>query len=380
MSQSVYITKVSHYFPNGPISNEEMEEYLGIVNQHNSKSKRIILRNNGITNRYYAITKAGETTHTNAELTALAVRALANNNTEELSKIELLSCGTSSSDQLMPSHAVMVHGHVPELGAIEVVSPSGVCCAGMHSLKYAYMSIKSEQSKLAVATGSERISKLLRAENFEEESKKLEELEGNGFIAFEKDFLRFMLSDGAGAAMLSNTKNEKGISLRIDWLEGVSYAHQMEPCMYMAADKENGAFKGYAEYKPNEIISKSILSIKQDVKLLGANIVHLGFDKLKVIFDERNINVNDVNFFLPHMSSQFFKDKIYDKLKENGMEIPYDKWFTNLTQVGNVGSASIYLMLDELFHSGKLKVGDQILLAVPESSRFSYMFGMLTVC
>jgi 3-oxoacyl-[acyl-carrier-protein] synthase-3 len=48
--------------------------------------------------------------------------------------------------------------------------------------------------------------------------------------------------------------------------------------------------------------------------------------------------------------------------------------------VGNVGAASVYMMIDELFHSGKLQKGNKILLLVPESSRFSYMYGLLTVC
>ena len=37
-------------------------------------------------------------------------------------------------------------------------------------------------------------------------------------------------------------------------------------------------------------------------------------------------------------------------------------------------------LLEELHHSGKLKLGDKILLVVPESARFSYMFSYLTVC
>jgi 3-oxoacyl-[acyl-carrier-protein] synthase-3 len=36
-------------------------------------------------------------------------------------------------------------------------------------------------------------------------------------------------------------------------------------------------------------------------------------------------------------------------------------------------------MIDELFKSGRLKVGEKILLLVPESARFSYMYAMLTV-
>lgn len=72
----VYITRTSHYFPNNPVSNDEMEEYLGYINGKPSKSRRIVLRNNGITNRYYALEKGGKTTHTNAQLTAEAIKEL----------------------------------------------------------------------------------------------------------------------------------------------------------------------------------------------------------------------------------------------------------------------------------------------------------------
>jgi 3-oxoacyl-[acyl-carrier-protein] synthase-3 len=37
-------------------------------------------------------------------------------------------------------------------------------------------------------------------------------------------------------------------------------------------------------------------------------------------------------------------------------------------------------MVHELFHSGKLKKGEHILLLVPESARFSYMYAFLEVC
>ena len=181
----VYINRTSAYFPNEPVSNDEMEEYLGYINKKPSKSKKIVLRNNGITNRYYALDKEHKSTHTNAEMTALAVRALFQNHPEEVNNVELLSCGTSSPDQMMPSHGVMTHGWLPEMGGIEVVSPSGVCCAGMHAIKYAYLAIKAGEIKTAVATGSERFSGLLVSDVFEEEAQKLVEINDETFtIAF----------------------------------------------------------------------------------------------------------------------------------------------------------------------------------------------------
>lgn len=377
----VYITRTSSFYPNDPVSNDEMEDYLGLINEQASKSKRIVLRSNQIKNRFYALKKDGTPTHTNAEMVSLAIRQLFEKNPTEISTIDLLSCGTSSPDQMMPSHGVMVHGWLPEMGSIEVVSPSGVCCSGMHAMKYAYMAIKSGMANKAISSGSERLSRVLRSDQFEGEVQKINELENNGILAFEKDFLRWMLSDGASVFLLEDKPNPEGLSLRIDWVEAISYANEMEACMYMASDKmEDGTLKSYMDYSPTELIDHSILSIKQDVKLLGENIVPLGFNKLKTIFDKFNLTAADVDFFLPHMSSHFFEDKIYKQLADNNMEITKDKWYSNLATHGNVGAGSIYMMVDQLFISGKLKKGDRILLAVPESSRFSYVFSYLTVC
>ncbi len=377
----VYINNTSSFLPNEAVSNDEMENYLGLINGNPSKSRGIVLRNNGIKQRYYALTKDGKPTHTNAQMTALAVRALFNGNAGKLKDVELLSCGTSSPDQMMPSHGVMTHGWLPEIDRAEVVSPSGVCCAGMHAFKYAYLAIKSGDKKEAVATGSERFSASLVSNVFEDEAHKLSELKEDPYIGFEKEFLRWMLSDGASAFLMSDKPNEKGLSLSVDWIDGISYANELDACMYMGCEKQkDGSLKSYLDFTQEELMSNSVLSIKQDVKLLGKNIVIQGGKKLKEIFVDRNLDINEVDYFLPHMSSDFFRSKIFDELIVKGIGIPYEKWFFNLPTVGNVGASSVYLMVDELFHSGKLKKGNKILLLVPESSRFSYMYSMLTVC
>lgn len=379
-SNQVYITKTSSFLPNDPISNEEMESYLGFIEGKPSKSRRIVLRSNGIKTRYYALDKQGRPTHTNAQMASLAVRALFNNDAEKLKTIELLTAGTSSPDQLLPSHAVMVHGWLPETKAIEVVSPSGACCSGMHALKYAFMSIRGGDVSTAVSTGSERTSRIMRAEVFAMEANKLSALEENPYIGFEKEFLRWMLSDGAGAFLLSNTPKPNEINLRIDWIEGISFANQVETCMYMASDKQpDGSLKSFMDYSAEDIVSLSILSMKQDVKMLSQNIVALGFNNMKEILAKKGISIDSIDYLLPHMSSEFFRSKIAERLDINNNSIPQEKWFTNLSKVGNVGAGSIYLMLDELVKSNFLKVGQRILLAVPESARFSYMFCMITV-
>ena len=56
-----------------------------------------------------------------------------------------------------------------------------------------------------------------------------------------------------------------------------------------------------------------------------------------------------------------------------------EKWFTNLTSVGNIGSAAIYVALEEFIRTKGIKRGNKILLLVPESGRFSYGTVLLTV-
>lgn len=377
----VYITKTSSFLPNSVVSNDEMEEYLGFINEKRSKSKALVLRSNKIRERYYAINKDGSSTHTNSEMASLAAKKMFENNPSEIKDVDLLCCGTSSPDQIMPAHGVMVHGHIPELGSLEVITPSGNCCSGMHALKYAYMSLRLGDKNKAICTGSERLSRIMRAEQFEEEVQQLSKLEENPYLAFEKDFLRWMLSDGAGAFLLENKPNEEELSLRIDWMEAVSFANQEETCMYQGGQKlDSGELKGYMEFTPNEASKQSIFSIKQDTKQLGDKIVELSFEKVPEIFKKHNLKSEDLDYFLVHMSSYFFEAKIAQHWDDLGMHIPKEKWFTNLATKGNVGSGSIYLMVDELLKSGKMKKGEKALLVVPESSRFSYVYCLLTVC
>ncbi|HTJ12054.1 MAG TPA: beta-ketoacyl-ACP synthase III [Dinghuibacter sp.] len=376
----VYITGTSVFLPNKPVSSDEMEEYLGYINGKPSKSRKIVLRNNGIETRYYALKKGGEPTHTNAELTAEAIRGLFASDPAGIGGVDLMTSGTSSPDQIMPSHGVMVHGALPELGAVEVVSPSGNCCAGMHALKYAYLAIRSGDARKAVSAGSELMSLLMRAGMFEEEVHHLIDLNENPYVAFKKEFLRWMLSDGAGAFLLEGQPKAEGQSLRIDWIDGVSYAGEMETCMYQGGDKdEEGRFRGFKLYSSDDLINQSVFSVKQDIGLLSDNIVPLGGRKVKEIFERRGLTVDDVDWFLPHISSAFFKDKISEVMSVLGKGIPEEKWFLNLSRIGNIGAASIYVAVDELMRSGRLKTGERILLLVPESARFSYMIAMLTV-
>lgn len=376
----VFITKAGKFLPNEPVSNDDMEAYLGMVDGKPSKARAIVLRRNGIKQRYYALDKEGNTTHTNPQMAAKAIRSLLSDDLS-LDDIDLLSCGTSTPEQILPSHASMVHGELGGSKNIEIVSFAGSCCTGVDALKYAYMAVKLGESKNAVVSASERPSAWLKASYFQKESENLSMLENQPMLAFEKDFLRWMLSDGAFALLLQGKPNEHDLSLRIDWIDLTSFAGTRQTCMYAGADKlADGHLKGWAEYPQQDWLKESLFAIKQDTRLLSENIVKLGVDFLLQLGEKHHFSPDDVDWFLPHLSSMFFKDKILEESRNRGFFIPEDKWFLNLPRVGNIGSASAFAMIEELLYSGNLKKGQKILLMIPESARFSYCYCMLTVC
>lgn len=375
---SVYITRLSKYLPNDPISNDEMETILGFINGESSKAKPLILRNNQIKTRYYALDKMGRSTHTNAQLTKLAIEKLFDKDFG-LDDVQIISCGTTSPDQLLPSHAAMVHG---ELGGkpTEINSTTGACSAGIQALKFGYLSLLAGTAENAVCTGSEKLSIWMRAKYFKEEADKILELEGNPMIAFEKDFLRFMLSDGAGALLLQKKPNDSGLSLRIEWIEQLSFASELPSCMYAGAVRnDDGTLTGWSEMDQNQWTTQSVFAMKQDTKLLGDFIVKKGGEMMMRIGKKHNLDFSTLDYYLPHLSSQYFASKIQREFEALGINIPNSKWFTNLSNVGNVGAGSPFLMLEDFFNSGKPKKGEKILMMVPESARFNYAYVLLTV-
>jgi len=378
MEKSVFINRTSSFLPNDPISNDEIEEVLGLINGQPSRAKPLILRNNKIKTRYYSLDKNGNSTHNNAELTVEAIKKLFDKEFG-VQDIDVLSCGTTSPDQLLPAHAAMVQGILGGK-SMEINTNTGACSAGIQALKFGYLTILSGMAENAVCTGSERFSKWMLARFFKEEADKVSQLEGDGMIAFEKDFLRFMLSDGAGALLIQHTPNASGISLKIEWIEQRSFAHELPVCMYAGSIK-NGQDKllGWSDLEPERWSKESVFAIKQDTKLLGENIVKKGGEFLKDLLVEKKLDIQSIDYFLPHLSSQFFGPKIKEELASLGMDVPIEKWFTNLSWVGNVGAGSPFLMLDEMFQSGKLKKGNKLLMMIPESARFNYAYILLTV-
>jgi 3-oxoacyl-[acyl-carrier-protein] synthase-3 len=373
MNSDVFITRTAAHLPLAPVDNEAIESVLGRIAGKPSRARRIVLRNNGIRTRHYALDPAtGEAVMSNARLAAEAVRALG-----DTGAVDCLAAATSCADQLVPGHGVMVHG---ELGwpQLEVVSLAGVCLAGTAALRYAAMAVACG-ARRAVASASELVSPLLHARHFEAEAEaRVAALEQHAEIAFEKDFLRWMLSDGAGAVLLESEPGE-GPALRVCWIELFSNAHRQPACMYAGAEKtEDGGLRSWKDYAPEEWVRRSLFAVRQDVRLLNEHIAPVTIlDPLAALRERHGLSADQVDWFLPHISSMYFAPILARTLEEAGFAIPREKWFTNLTSCGNTGSASPYIMLDALMRSARVRSGQRLLMYVPESGRFSSGFVLL---
>src|SRR5687768_18602978 len=94
----VYITAAGKFFPNQPVSNDQMEDYLGRINDNASRTKNIFLRKNGIQARHYALDTDQQTTHTAYQMAANAIEDCLEKANTDGSDIEFLSAATTQSD------------------------------------------------------------------------------------------------------------------------------------------------------------------------------------------------------------------------------------------------------------------------------------------
>ncbi|MET3984579.1 3-oxoacyl-[acyl-carrier-protein] synthase III C-terminal domain-containing protein [Streptomyces sp. PvR034] len=368
-----YITAMGSFLPGEPVPNEEVEEYIGSVGRASSGLREQTLDNCGIKTRHYAIDKQQQTLFSNTDLAVGAIRRAVERSNITLDDIDLIAAATGLPDLIAPGFASGVHG---ELGSppCEIVSTHGICSSGMMALKSAYLQVVAGEKKNAVACASELISRLMKSDRFTD----VRPISDDGAIAMEIAFLRYMLSDGAGAALVQDRPAAEGISLRIDWISLTSYANTERTCMYMGA-ADNSGKRSWLDYpSAAEAAVDGALALRQDLGLLP-HLVRLGVKEYQRLLDEGRFDPDELAWFPAHYSSERMKSMVLKEIEKKKLRGPsVEKWYSNLTRVGNIGSASIYVILEEMLAEGMISAGDKLLLMVPESGRFAVSFAHLT--
>jgi 3-oxoacyl-[acyl-carrier-protein] synthase-3 len=365
----VFIAGTGLHLPGEPVDNDGMDAFIAPLNRISGRIKQRILAENGIRTRHYAIGPDGATRETNAQMAAAAVRAALADAGRELSQVDLLACGTSGGDAIMPGFANMVQG---ELGAppMHTHTSVGVCAASLGALAFAAGQVQQGDARVALAVGSDLPSRMFKRTRFAP----------RGYDAdFNAHFLRWMLSDGAGALVLAHRDqlDADAPRLRLKWVHQKSFSGDHPVCMQLGLSPEGD--KSYLDYDSSSAAeADGALALRQDIRLLP-NLFDIAIHEYAGLVRQGLVDPKRVDHFLCHYSSERFRPVVDELMHKAELAIPQERWWTNLATRGNTGAASLFVMLSEFARTRELKDGEQIFCFVPESGRFTVAYALFEV-
>ncbi len=374
--KDVYISSTGAFLPGNPVPNDEMLEFLGEIDGKSKRFRDFVVRQNGIKTRHYAINKSQELCCSNAEMAAKAVKEALRNADLETKQLECLMAATTMADLIVPGHASAVHGELGG-GPMDIASFQSVCASAMMAVKTAWMNVRCGEASNAVAVGSDLPSIRFRPIAYTPAKEAIK----NPQVRMSAEFLRWTLSDGAGAALLENTPRGP-LSLRIDGIRTQSFAHLFHTCMYagIAPDKLKDLKQNWSTHSegvPGSAADGAMMLL-QDMSLLK-EIFQVWADEARNIADSGHFDPENVDWFLCHYSAESLRDEFANLLRERGVDIAMEKWWSNLSWRGNTGAASVFLLLHDFLRSGQAKPGEKIYCMVPESGRALISSMFLTV-
>lgn len=370
-----FITASGSCLPGEPVGNARMGDFIGQISPEAERRGRLTLRRNKIRHRHYAINPDGSTQWTVARLGASAARsAMAAAGLDDRA-VSLLVTATTQNDLMVPGLASGVH---QELGLppIEIASCQSVCASSMMAMKSAALQVHSGEHRAALALGAEFSSRYFRPGFYTQ----TEAIGTDGTLPEDAEFLRWTLSDGAGAVVIEDQPRRGARSLQIEWISLRSFADRFAPCMTGGAVRaEDGSLRPWSHHASiHEAASAGAFQLRQDVRELYRMLpVWLG--ELMRLVDEGRVETDAIDWFLCHYSAHSLREEMIRLATKAGCMIPEERWFTNLYEKGNVGSASIYLLIDDLLRRPDLRPGQKVLCAVPESGQCLMSYALMTV-
>lgn len=368
-----YITALGVELPGEAITNDKMEEFLGLIYGKPSRLGKLALRQNKIVKRHYALRPDGSSDWSVSKLIASALRKTLKASTVLPAEVSFLATATTQNDYLVPGSASLVHGEL-QWPPLEVASFQSVCGSSLMALSMAHLKVSSGEHAVATVGAGEFASRFFRP-GFYERSAWAPTPEDT--VPLEAEFLRWTLSDGAAGVLIQNQPNAKVHSFRIDWIKQQSFANAFLPCM-MAGGKQDPIHSWAQHESLSAAVALGSFTLWQDFKLLD-RLLPVWVQAYVRLVQEGFFSAESVDWFLCHYSSHALRLSLVKLLEATGCMIPEERWFNNMATCGNTGSATFFVMLEALLNSGKLRKGQRILGIVPESGRAVIGFVHLTV-
>ena len=355
-----YINQIASCLPGQPVENDDIQQHIGTLDGE-AEIKDKVLSMNGIVRRHYAQDDHQQQTHDVYDLgSQAATECLAQDGQSDA--VTYLAAGTTYAPFSGPGLATLLHhrlrGCIRLNHPVEVSSHAGICSSAVGAMVAAIRAVTLGDHSTALCIGAEHASEILKADviqPIDDRDQTDNPRESRWFMSV---FLRFMLSDGAGAFLLRDRPNPDKLSLRVNWTHSMSFAHETTLCMTLE--------------------SRTAL-LSQDVSVLSRHLVPCSHQLLSGAMTTHGDTLGSHKIILPHMSSFFFRRKMERTIAAHSddRDHPTPYW-TNLATAGNTGAASIYIMLDHYLQQHEVHDGDRILLFVPESGQFNFVLVSLT--
>ena len=299
-------------YPKGIMTNADLATLV-------ETSDEWITSRTGIKERH----KAGEGEYTSLFAVAAARQAIERAHIDP-TDIGLIICATVSPDQILPSTACLIQAELGcnKAAAFDLVA---ACSGFVYGLTMANQMIRSGQTRYALVIGAEVLSR---------------------YVDFTDRATCVLFGDGAGAAVLGPTEEDRGILATRIYSDG-RFAEQL----YSPG--------GGTRIPPTaETLSEGLHFFKMKGNELFKVAVRSMTDVSREVLDDAGYKPEDVKLFIPHQANQRITDAVADKLKVDSSIV-----YSNIAYHGNTSSASIPIALDECIEKGRMNEGDIVLLA-----------------
>ncbi|MCU0372590.1 MAG: ketoacyl-ACP synthase III [Ignavibacteria bacterium] len=310
---NAYISSVGHYFPERIVDNNFFADYL-------DTSDDWITTRTGISERRY-LEKDQPTSYAAVN----AARMILDKRGISADEIDLLIVTTVTPDMFYPSTACRV---ADRIGAKNCwgYDISAACSGFIFGITTGASFIENGVHKKVLVIGADKMSSIINMDD------------RNTCVLF---------GDGAAGVLLEPTEDKSmGVLDHILRIDG-----RGEKFLYQPGG-------GSLNPPTHETIDNKMHYVHQEGKNVFKEAVKGMADVSVEIMERNSLNAEDVAFLVPHQANLRIIQATAERIGV-GME----KVMLNINKYGNTTSATIPSCISEYFHEGKLKKGDNIILA-----------------
>jgi len=146
-----------------------------------------------------------------------------------------------------------------------------------------------------------------------------------------------------------------------------------------AVRQPDGSMKPWSHFASiGDAAQAGAFQLRQDVEA-AHRMLPVWVGELMRLIDEGRVDPRTVDHFVCHYSAKSLREEMVRLATRAGCMIDEERWFTNLPTKGNVGAASLFLLLDDLLDDPRLTPGQTVLVAVPESGQCLMGYAGMTV-